>query len=409
MVRVAAMVYRFAGTMAGCLALGGCLLTGISGGTTGGTTSGIVSFTLERQSACTYDPATKTNVCTVSVSVQPPPPTPPISFSGTITLKGIPSALTLYDPLILQVPQTASNFSALLNLGPPGFPVVDALTVTSGLQSIPADATTNIVAEPGMQLVLIDWTWPAEITIGAYGLQFSYTGTAQPIKALFSLAVPANTLNKAAQTYYPPVFPCVTDFAAIPAIALPVTSMASLLPVANPANACNGKVYDFSVSAAPSVEVVEYYNASLDHYFITWLPTEVAVLDAGVTIKGWVRTGKTLRTYTTAQQGTSPICRYYIPPLLGDSHFFGRGTVECNATGANNPSFVLEDPAFMQMYLPAAGTCASGTTPVYRVFSNRRDANHRYMTDRAVRDAMVAAGWLAEGDGPDLVVMCAPA
>jgi hypothetical protein len=46
--------------------------------------------------------------------------------------------------------------------------------------------------------------------------------------------------------------------------------------------------------------------------------------------------------------------------------------------------------------------------PVYRVYSNRADANHRYTTERAVRDAMVAKGWLAEGDGPDTVVMCAP-
>ena len=43
----------------------------------------------------------------------------------------------------------------------------------------------------------------------------------------------------------------------------------------------------------------------------------------------------------------------YIPPGLGNSHFFGRGTVECNATGQKNPSFVLEDPGFMQMYLPS--------------------------------------------------------
>jgi hypothetical protein len=42
------------------------------------------------------------------------------------------------------------------------------------------------------------------------------------------------------------------------------------------------------------------------------------------------------------------------------------------------------------------------------VFSNRPDANHRYLTDKAVRDRMVAKEWLAEGDGPDLVVMCAP-
>jgi len=30
------------------------------------------------------------------------------------------------------------------------------------------------------------------------------------------------------------------------------------------------------------------------------------------------------------------------------------------------------------------------------------------MTERATRDQMVGMGWLAEGDGPDLVVMCAP-
>jgi len=51
---------------------------------------------------------------------------------------------------------------------------------------------------------------------------------------------------------------------------------------------------------------------------------------------------------------------------------------------------------------------AANTINVYRVFSNRSDANHRYMTDRAVRDDMVSKGWLAEGDGPDFVVMCAP-
>ena len=93
---------------------------------------------------------------------------------------------------------------------------------------------------------------------------------------------------------------------------------------------------------------------------------------------------------------------------MGDSHFFGRGTAECDATGQRNPSFVLEDPAFMQMFLPVAGVCPANTTQVYRVFSNRADANHRYMTDKATRDQMVAKGWLAEGDGPDLVVMCAP-
>jgi endo-1,4-beta-xylanase len=161
--------------------------------------------------------------------------------------------------------------------------------------------------------------------------------------------------------------------------------------------------------ARTPVDVVEFYNASLDHYFITRAPDEIEKLDAGKAIKGWARTGKTFGSYVLPQTASSPICRYYIPPILGDSHFFGRGTQECAATAQNNPSLVLEDPQFMQMFLPVSGVCPAGTSNVYRVFSNRPDANHRYMTDKADRTQMMAKGWLAEGDGPDLVVMCAPA
>jgi uncharacterized protein (DUF1800 family) len=162
-----------------------------------------------------------------------------------------------------------------------------------------------------------------------------------------------------------------------------------------------------AAGSASAVDVIEYYNASLDHYFITWVPAEIANLDSGKT-KGWTRTGQAFQTYTTPQSGTSPVCRYYIPPALGDSHFFGRGTTECNNTGQKNPSFVLESSDFMQVFLPVAGTCPAGTAQVYRVFSNRPDANHRYMVSKVVRDQMIAKNWLAEGDGPDLVVMCAP-
>ena len=63
----------------------------------------------------------------------------------------------------------------------------------------------------------------------------------------------------------------------------------------------------------------------------------------------------------------------------------------------------------MQMFLPVAGVCPAGTIEIYRVFSNRRRRQPPYMTDKAVRQTMVDKGWLAEGDGPNLVVMCAPA
>jgi hypothetical protein len=165
--------------------------------------------------------------------------------------------------------------------------------------------------------------------------------------------------------------------------------------------------YTFGAQAQ-LVDVVEYYNQALDHYFITWVPAEQANLDAGNTPTRWTRTGFSFKAYNAFHDGASPVCRYYIPPLLGDSHFFGRGTQECASTGQKNPSFVLESSDFMEMYLPVGGVCPAGTTNVYRVFSNRADANHRYMTDKAVRAQMVAKGWLVEGDGPDAVVMCAP-
>ena len=156
------------------------------------------------------------------------------------------------------------------------------------------------------------------------------------------------------------------------------------------------------------VTVVEFYNPSLDHYFVTWKKDEIAKLDAGTEIKGWVRTGSAFNAFTKMQPGTVPVCRFYIPPGQGDSHFFGRDTAECNSTAEKFPSFVLEDAAFMYLALPTAGMRAARTTPIYRAFSNRSDANHRYMTDPTLRDAMIERGWTAEGDGPDRVVMCAP-
>jgi len=168
-------------------------------------------------------------------------------------------------------------------------------------------------------------------------------------------------------------------------------------------------VWGFGATApSQSVQIVEYYNPALDHYFITWMPDEIAKLDDGTVIRGWQRTGREFRTYKAAQAGTSPVCRYYIPPGLGDSHFFGRGADECAQTGQKNPSFVLEDSQFMQMFLPALGTCPANTSQIFRVFSNRADANHRYLTDKTTRSQMASRGWLVEGDGPDSVVMCAP-
>jgi hypothetical protein len=163
------------------------------------------------------------------------------------------------------------------------------------------------------------------------------------------------------------------------------------------------------VSNSLMVTVVEFYNRSLDHYFITWVPEEIANLDAGNTPTRWERTGKSFKAYTSPQPGTTAICRIYIIPIHGDSHFFGRNEQECAGTMAAHPDFVMEERNFMYMFLPAAGVCPPGTVEVYRTFSARLDANHRYMIEAAIRDLMVALGWDAEGDGENRVVLCAPA
>lgn len=161
---------------------------------------------------------------------------------------------------------------------------------------------------------------------------------------------------------------------------------------------------------ATAVTSIEFYSAVLDHYFISALAPDINALDSG-RIAGWARTGQSFGVYPSQAAGggtATPVCRIIIPPPYGDSHFFGRSAKECADTLAKFPFFSQETAAAFYVTLPTAGTCPAGTVPVYRAFSNRSDANHRYMTDRTVRDQMVARGWAAEGDGPDLVVMCAP-
>ncbi len=172
-----------------------------------------------------------------------------------------------------------------------------------------------------------------------------------------------------------------------------------------------GRVLRIGAATTPgTAPVVEYRHADLDHYFITSDPAEIAGLDAGA-FAGWQRTGAGFRAWPGAVAGTIPICRFYLPPGHGDSHFFSADAGECDRVRAGNPTFVLESDTAMHLAAPApgSGACVDPVTqPVYRVWNRRADTNHRYTTSPAVRDQMVAAGGIAEGYGPDAVAMCAP-
>ena len=263
-------------------------------------------------------------------------------------------------------------------------PTGGAARVFSFPQDLPGAATANrrvLVATPGfaaLGIVTPDYVMPANFLPITSG-QVNYAG----VNTLNYAALPTDGVNMLSSNGAV-VQNVATNFAGV---------SASVVPAA----------------AVPVATAIEYYNAALDHYFITHLAPEIAILDAGVTIKGWTRTSQSFSVYKAAGTDTSPVCRYYIPPDKGNSHFYGRGTVECDATGQKNPTFVNEDGQFFHVKLPVGGVCPAGTINVYRVFSNRPDANHRYMVDAHIRDLMVSEQhWAAEGDGPDLVVMCVP-
>jgi alpha-tubulin suppressor-like RCC1 family protein len=155
--------------------------------------------------------------------------------------------------------------------------------------------------------------------------------------------------------------------------------------------------------------VIEYYNSSLDHYFMTLIDAEIAALDSGTT-PGWQRTGYSFKALPLEDTGYAPVCRFYIPPNLGDSHFYSAFADECDDVRIRYPTFVYESGQVMWVKLPdvASGACPAGTLPVYRLWNHRADSNHRYTTDLAVRSAMIARGYVPEGYGPDGVAMCAP-
>jgi len=158
------------------------------------------------------------------------------------------------------------------------------------------------------------------------------------------------------------------------------------------------------------VAVVEYYHPGLDHYFISASAADIAALDSGA-LKGWVRTGLGFNAYPSPAPGASPVCRFYLPPGSGDSHFYSASPAECAEVAARFPAFVYEaaDVMYVALPEPATGECPAGTVRVYRLWNQRADSNHRYTTDAAVKAAMVAKGYVAEGYGPDATIMCAPA
>ena len=107
------------------------------------------------------------------------------------------------------------------------------------------------------------------------------------------------------------------------------------------------------------------------------------------------------------------MCRFYLPPHRGNSHFYSASVAECDVVydAANNPAnpryanfsgIVYETGTAFHIDATVNGTCPPTRVPVTRLWNQRIDSNHRYTTDAGVRAQMLAQGYVDEG-----VVMCA--
>jgi len=153
-----------------------------------------------------------------------------------------------------------------------------------------------------------------------------------------------------------------------------------------------------SKAAANERIAVEFYNPSLDHYFFTTEPDEAAMLDAGVIVPGWFRTGFDFKVYPAGDSRAPSACRFFGTPGIGpNSHFFTTDSAEC-AKVKNNPFWTFEGLAF-SVDAPTNADCAADRVPVIRMYNNGKggQANHRYLTSHSEIGDMLGEGWIVEG------------
>lgn len=157
-------------------------------------------------------------------------------------------------------------------------------------------------------------------------------------------------------------------------------------------------------AAANLGTAVEFYNATLNHYFITAYPEEAAALDAGTNVKGWTRTGGQFTVFTDPGAGLMPVCRFFGTPGKGlNTHFYTADPDEC-AKVKTEPAWTFEAIAFY-IPLPTNNDCG-GSYPVYRSYYSDQisDANHRFTVDLTAHVRMNKR----RGDILEGIVMCAP-
>ena len=167
-----------------------------------------------------------------------------------------------------------------------------------------------------------------------------------------------------------------------------------------------------SMGTPPTKVMVEYLYAPLNYYFITSRDDDKTALDK---IADFQRTGLSFPVYAAEAAGSKAISRFYFDKVAVNgtrgSHFYtlldsDKSTlIALNPSNSPVPRLPFDEGIDSWAFLPAisgpGGTCASGLTPVYRLFRGAArfpdDPNHRFTTSLTTYDAFVALGWDGEG------------
>jgi carboxyl-terminal processing protease len=170
--------------------------------------------------------------------------------------------------------------------------------------------------------------------------------------------------------------------------------------------------------AQTPVTVVEYFNPSINAYFLTGRADEQTTLNARFDFQ---RTGMSFVTASAASVAGSggsgsagsatdsldAVCRYRVQ-ITGSSftsHFYGLSADCAQIAAAKLPNFFSEGIDFA-VTKPVNGTCSgSAPVPVYRALRSLSPVdtpNHRYAVSGGIYQDMLKQGWTGEG-----VVFCA--
>jgi Abnormal spindle-like microcephaly-assoc'd, ASPM-SPD-2-Hydin len=165
-------------------------------------------------------------------------------------------------------------------------------------------------------------------------------------------------------------------------------------------------------SSITTKTMVEYLYAPLNYFFITSRDSDKELLDK---VPDFQRTGLSFPVYAAEVVGSKGISRFYFDKVAvrgtRGSHFYSlldsdkAALAALNPTNAQTPGLPFNEGIDSWAFLPVVsgpgGSCASGLTPVYRLFRNNTrfpdDPNHRFTTSLTIYNAFVAQGWDGEG------------